>query len=70
MPYFLATFSARHAHVIFVEHVSQTVADHRVDHFGIAHTDAVTQMNRVRRLAHAFMPPATMILASSALIAM
>jgi hypothetical protein len=43
------------AHVIAVEGVPQPVLDHRVDHLGIAHPDAVAQMDAVRRQAHAFL---------------
>ena len=44
------------AHVVAVERIPQPVADHRVDEFGIAHLDAVAQMDAVRRLAHALLP--------------
>src|SRR6516225_7246544 len=43
------------AHVIAVERIPQPVAYHRVDEFGIAHLDAVPQVDAVRRLAHAFL---------------
>ncbi len=44
------------AHVIAVEGVPQPVLDHRVDELGVAHLDAVAQMDAVRRLAHALLP--------------
>ena len=44
------------AHVVAVEGIPQPVPDHRVDHLGIAHLDAVAQMDAVRRLAHALLP--------------
>ena len=43
------------AHVVAVKGVPQPVLDHRVDHLGVAHLDAVAQMDAVRRLAHAFL---------------
>ena len=42
-------------HVIAVEGVDQAVLDHGVDHGGVAHLGAVAQVQRVRRLAHAFL---------------
>ena len=43
------------AHVVAVEGIPQPVADHRIDELGIAHLDAVAQMDAVRRLAHALL---------------
>src|SRR6516225_340803 len=43
------------AHVIAVERVPQPVAYHRVDELGIAHLDAVPQVDAVGRLAHALL---------------
>src|SRR6516162_4260531 len=43
------------AHVIAVEGIPQPVAYHRVDELGIAHLDAVAQVDAVRRLAHALL---------------
>src|SRR5580700_1489593 len=44
------------AHVVAVERIPQPDADHRIDELGVAHLDAVAQMDAVRRLAHALLP--------------
>ncbi len=43
------------AHMVAVEGVPEPVSDHRIDQLGVAHLDAVSEMNAVRRLAHALL---------------
>src|ERR1700761_1779687 len=44
------------AHVVAVEGIPQAVLDHGVDELEVAHLDAATQILRVRRHAHGFLP--------------